>query len=416
MTVSAAVTRRRFVAGALAACAAPATNVRASAAPMPAANVTLGDDVFLHETWRELGGRCVGVVTNQTGVTSQLESIVDAIRHNPQICLHAIYSPEHGLRGDQPAGSYVPSYVDSRSGLPVHSLYGSTRRPTAAMLQGVDVLLFDIQDVGARAYTYISTMAYVMQAAKQHGKDVWILDRPNPTGGEVVEGPVLDPKFSSFIGLYAIAMRHGMTVGELAQMFNDRFGIGCNLRVVAMKNYSRAMLWPDTGLAWVQTSPNIPEWETTLVYPGTGLLTEAGINNGTDFTKPFKLAGAFKVDAVRLAEYLNARPIPGVHFRPAFWSPFAGFWAGKTLSGVELILTDRHSFRAVRTAVEILVAVRKVAPAAISIHAASLDKDWGTDTLRRGLEDGLDAPDIVAQWEERVREFEASRTRYLLYS
>jgi uncharacterized protein YbbC (DUF1343 family) len=409
------LSRRRFFAG-LAAGASTAAGLRAgSAAPMPAANVTLGDEVFLRETWRELRGRCVGIVTNQTGVTSQLESIVDAIRHNPQICLHAIYSPEHGLRGDQPAGAYVSSYVDARSGLPVHSLYGSTRHPTAAMLAAVEVLLFDIQDVGARAYTYISTMAYVMQAAKEHGKEVWVLDRPNPTGGEVVEGPVLDPRFSSFIGLYPIAMRHGMTVGELARMFNDRFGIGCNLRVVAMKNYTRSMLWPDTGLAWVQTSPNIPEWETTLVYPGTGLLTEAGINNGTDFTKPFKYAGAYRLDGARLAEYLNARPIPGVHFRPASWSPLAGFWAGKTLGGVELVVTDPRAFRAVRAAVEILVAVRKTAPGTLSIHAAALDKDWGTDTLRRGLEDGLDAPDIAAQWETRVREFEASRTRYLLY-
>jgi uncharacterized protein YbbC (DUF1343 family) len=406
--------RRRFVAGALAAFAAPAAS-RASAAPMPPANVKLGDEVFLDETWHELHGRCVGVVTNQTGVTSQLESIVDAIRHNPQICLRAIYSPEHGLRGDQPAGAYVPSYVDERSGLPVHSLYGATRHPSAAMLKGIDVLVFDIQDVGARAYTYVSTMAYVMQAGKQHQKDVWILDRPNPTGGEVVEGPVLDPKFSSFIGLYPIAMRHGMTVGELARMFNDRFGIGCNLRVVAMKDYTRSMLWPDTGLAWVQSSPNIPEWETTLVYPGTGLLDEAGINNGTNFTKPFMYAGAYKADGSHLAEHLNARPIPGVHFRPASWSPLSGFWAGKTLSGVELIVTDARAFRAVRTAVEILVAFRKIAPGALTIHAAALDKDWGTDTLRRGLLDGLDASEIVAEWDARLRDFEASRRRYLLY-
>jgi uncharacterized protein YbbC (DUF1343 family) len=415
MTPPPLASRSRFLAGALAACAGPAIALRSPAAPMPPASVTLGDEVFLRETWRELRGRCVGVVTNQTGVTSQLESIVDAMRHNPQICVRAIYSPEHGFRGEEAAGSYVPSYVDARSGLPVYSLYGATRHPTAAMLEGVDVLLFDIQDVGARAYTYISTMAYVMQAGKQYQKDVWILDRPNPTGGDVVEGPVLDPKFSSFVGLYAIAMRHGMTVGELARMFNDRFGIGCNLRVVAMKDYTRAMQWPDTGLAWVQTSPNIPEWETTLVYPGTGLLDEAGVNNGTNFTKPFRYAGVYKADASRLADYLNARPIPGVHFRAAWWSPIAGFWAGKTLGGVEIVVTDRRAFRAVRTAVEILVAFRKIAPSALAIHAAALDKDWGTDTLRRGLMDGLDPDQIVAQWETRVREFEASRTRYLIY-
>ncbi|MBD5635896.1 MAG: DUF1343 domain-containing protein, partial [Candidatus Eremiobacteraeota bacterium] len=371
---------------AAAVCAAPAA--RALAAPLPKANVTLGDDVFLSETWRELRGRTVGVVTNQTGVTSGLETIVDAIRHIPQISLKAIYSPEHGLRGDQPAGEYVKSYVDERTGLPVYSLYGTTRHPTGAMLEGVDVLLYDIQDVGDRAYTYISTLAYVMQAAKTYGKTVWVLDRPNPIGGDIVEGPVLDLRFASFIGLYAIPVRHGMTVGELANLFNDHFSIGCTLRVVPMRGYTRAMLWPETGLQWVQTSPNIPEWETALVYPATGLIDSAGVNNGTGYTKPFKYAGAYKLDGARLAATLNDRPIPGVYFREAAWSPISGFWAGKTLTGVELIVTDPHAFRAVRTAVEILVAVRKIDPAAISIrNAAGLDKDWGTDTLRRGLLD-----------------------------
>jgi len=224
---------------------------------MPAAIVRLGDEVFLDETWRELNGRGVGIVTNQTGVTSSLETIVDAIHRNPDIRLRAIYSPEHGLRGDQPAAAYVPSYVDPRSGLPVYSLYGATRKPDAAMLEGIDVILFDIQDVGDRAYTYISTLAYVMQAAKSFGKTVWVLDRPNPIGGMVVEGPVLDPRFSSFIGLYALPIRHGLTVGELANLYNDHFGIGCSLRVIPMQHYRRDMLWPDTGLAWVQTSPNI---------------------------------------------------------------------------------------------------------------------------------------------------------------
>lgn len=388
----------------------------ARATSLPAANVTLGGDAFLAETWRELRGRSVGVVTNQTGVTSKLETIVDAIRRNGTIALKAIYSPEHGLRGDQPAGEYVKSYTDERTGLPVYSLYGATRHPTGAMLEGVDVLLYDIQDVGDRAYTYISTLAYVMQAAKTYGKAVWVLDRPNPIGGAIVEGPVLDPRFASFIGLFAIPVRHGMTVGELANLFNDHFSIGCTLKVVPMSGYTRDMLWPETGLQWVQTSPNIPEWSTALVYPATGLIDSAGINNGTGYTKPFKYAGALKLDGARLAAYLNDRPIPGVYFREAAWTPIAGFWAGKTLTGVELIVTEPHAFRAVRTAVEILVAVRKVAPSALDIRsAAALDKDWGTDTLRRGLADGLDANEIVAQWVPATRAFETLRERFLLY-
>jgi uncharacterized protein YbbC (DUF1343 family) len=364
-----------------------------------------------------LRGRGVGVVTNQTGVTSQLESLVDAIRKNPQISLHAIYAPEHGLRGDRPAGSYVPSYVDERTGLPVYSLYGATRKPNETMLAGIDVLLFDIQDVGDRAYTYIWTLAYLMQAAKEFGKEVWVLDRPNPIGGAVVEGPVLDPHFASFIGLYPIPIRHGMTVGELARLFNDRFDIGCTLRVVAMRDYTRAMLWPDTGLVWVQTSPNIPEWDTTLVYPATGLIDEAGVNNGTGYTKPFKYAGNDKLDAARLSDALNARRIPGVHFRPAAWAPMSGFWADKTLTGVELIVVDARAFRAVRTAVELLVAIRKTSPAALSIrNPAALDRDWGTDSLRRGLTGGLGVEDILALWEPGTHAFEAVRARYLLYT
>jgi uncharacterized protein YbbC (DUF1343 family) len=397
--------------------ASSAFAVPAFASPLPPATVVLGDDVFLSETWRELGTRPVGIVTNQTGVTSRLETIVDAIRHIPEISVRAIYSPEHGLRGDQAAGAYVKSYTDERSGLPVYSLYGTTRHPTGAMLADVEVLLYDIQDVGDRAYTYISTLAYVMQAAKTYGKSVWVLDRPNPIGGSVVEGPVLDERFASFIGLYPIPVRHGMTVGELARLFNEHFSIDCSLRVIPMRGYTRAMLWPDTGLQWVQTSPNIPEWDTTLVYPATGLIDGAGINNGTGYTKPFKYAGAYKLDGARLAAYLNDRPIPGVYFRAAAWTPIAGFWAGKTLTGVELIVTEPSAFRAVRTAVEILVAVRKIAPAVISItDPAALDKDWGTDTLRKGLEDGLDASTILASWLPGTRVFEALRERFLLYS
>jgi uncharacterized protein YbbC (DUF1343 family) len=210
-------------------------------------------------------------------------------------------------------------------------------------------------------------------------------------------------------------MRHGMTVGELARMFNDRFGIGCRLKVVPMQRYRRSMLWPETGLAWVQSSPNIPDWETTLVYPATGLIDDAGLNNGTNFTKPFVYAGAYKLDGRRLADALNGRPIPGVHFRAASWTPFAGFWAGKTLGGVELVVTDAGAFRSVKTAVEILVAARRVAPGTLTVHAAPLDRAWGTDTLRRGLETGSEPDAILEGWESGTREFEASRARYLLY-
>lgn len=384
-------------------------------ATLPPAQVTLGDEMFLQSAWRELAGKCVGIITNQTGVTSRLVNIVDAIKANPKICLKAIYSPEHGLRGDRPAGAYVASYTDARTGLPVYSLYGDQRHPNAAMLAGVDVLLFDIQDVGARPYTYVSTMAYAMQAAKQFGKEIWVLDRPNPIGGEMVEGPVLDPKFKSFIGLYPIPMRHGMTVGELARLFNNQFGIGANLRIIKMEGWKRSMLWPETGLQWVQTSPNIPEWSTTVVYPCTGLTDSIGLNGGIGTTKPFKYVGGQDVDAYGLARTLNARNIPGVHFRPAYWSPFFGALSGKQVAGVELDVFDPKVFPSVRTAVEIATAVRAVSPRTLNVTVKSTGIDWGTDTFATALQAGRSAHEIEAQWEPGLRRFLAIRQKYLLY-
>lgn len=360
-------------------------------------------------------GRCVGVITNQTGVTSRLENIVDAIRSNRKICMRAIYSPEHGLRGDRPAGAYVASYKDLRTGLPVYSLYGPQRHPTAHMLAGVDVLLFDIQDVGARPYTFVSTMAFAMEAAKQFGKEIWVLDRPNPIGGTMVEGPVLEPKFSSFIGLFPIAMRHGMTVGELARMFNTEFGIGAHLRVIPMKHWRRSMLWPDTGLQWVQTSPNIPEWSTTVVYPCSGLIDNAGLNAGIGTTKPFKYAGAPGIDALAFSRILNARNIPGVYFRAAYWSPLFGEQKQTEFGGVELDVFNPHIFPAVRTAVELLTAARDLSPAAIAIHRKALATDWGTDTLAAGLDAGRNTQQITEQWQPALAHFLKIRAKYLLY-
>jgi uncharacterized protein YbbC (DUF1343 family) len=403
----------RFFAAALLCVAA--LFVPCAAGTLPPAHVVLGDEVFLESTWQDLHGRCVGVITNQTGVTSHLVNIVDAIRKNPHICIKAIYSPEHGLRGDRPAGAYVSSYTDGRTGLPVYSLYGPQRHPNAQMLQGVDVLLFDIQDVGSRTYTYISTMAYAMEAAKQFGKEIWILDRPNPIGGTLVEGPILDPRFKSFIGLYPIAMRHGMTVGELAQMFNTHFGIGANLRVVRMTGWHRRMLWPETGLQWVQTSPNIPEWSTAMVYPCTGLIDNVGLNGGIGTTKPFKYAGAPDLDGYHLAEVLNAENIPGVYFRPAYWAPLFGESKGVEYGGVELDVFDPHLFPAVLTAVELITAVRDISPRTISVRAKPLAIDWGTDSLGNALRFGWSAAQIERQWQPALEHFLTIRDRYLLY-
>jgi uncharacterized protein YbbC (DUF1343 family) len=405
--------RRAFLASLAAAGAA--TSVPLRAASLPPAKIALGDEVFLSKTWEALRGRGIGVITNQTGVTSRLQTIVDALRRNPAIELRAIYAPEHGFRGDRTAGSYVPSYTDEATGLPVYSLYGPTRHPNAEMLRGVDALVFDIQDVGSRAYTFISTMAYAMQTAKEFGKEIWVLDRPNPVGS-IVEGPVLEPEFKSFIGLYPIAMRHGMTIGELAKMFNDHFGIGAALTVVPMDGYQRSMIWPDTGLQWVQSSPNIPTWETTFPYLCTGLIDNAGVNGGVGTTKPFFFAGGYKLNGDALAKRLNDLYLPGVYFRSASWSPASGFWSGKDLSGVELVVFDPRTFPAVRSAVEILCAVREIAPHAIEVKEPSeLDRDWGTDSLRKGLLAGDSAQTILGQWTSGTDAFKTLREKYLLY-
>lgn len=404
--------RRSFLA---ATAAAAASAARVIAEPLPAARIELGDEVFLRRAWRELDGRTLGIIANQSGVTSRLESIVDACLRHGSIRVKAIYAPEHGFRGDRNAGAAVASYVDPQTHLPVYSLYGASRHPSEEMLEGVDVLAFDIQDVGSRAYTYISTMAYAMQGAKSFGREFWVFDRPNPIGG-AIEGPVLEPAYESFIGLYPIPMRHGMTVGELAMLFNDHFGIGAKLRIVKMTGWQPTMIWPDTGLQWVQTSPNVPDWLTTFAYVGTGLLDSAGINNGSGYTKPFLLAGAPGLDATALAARLNARDLPGVWFRPAAWSPLVGFWKSKELTGVELVIFDPRKFIAVRTAVEILVAVRDMFPHAIDIASVSqLDRDWGTDSIRTALLAGKNTGEILGQWTGDAARFEALRRRYLLY-
>jgi uncharacterized protein YbbC (DUF1343 family) len=398
--------RATFLAGTLAVSTAPAI----AAAP----HVVLGDEIFVRESWRGLDGRAIGIVTNQSGILSNRQTLVDAVRANPRIPVRALFAPEHGLRGDRGAGAYVGSYTDERTGLPVYSLYGATRHPSAAMLAGVDVLVFDIQDVGARPYTFVSTMAYVMESAKEHDKEIWILDRPNPIGGEQVEGPVLDPRFKSFIGLYPIPERHGMTIGELAQLFNERFGIGAKLRVIPMRGWSRAMQWRDTRLDWIPTSPNIPYAQTTLVYLATGLIDEGGVNNGVGTDRPFEYAGGYGFDAPAYARTLTARAIPGVRFEPIAWSPRSGFWAGKTLAGVQLIVDEPAIFPNVRTAVELLAAARAQGRFHVA-HAQIMDRDWGTDTVRTELLAGASPDTIVAAWEPGIAAFKSTRAKYLLY-
>src|SRR5699024_10523271 len=231
-----------------------------------------GVEVLLNEELDQLQDKNVGLITNPTGVDQELNSIVDTLHNHPDVNLVSLYGPEHGVRGSEQAGDYVEFYIDERTGLPVYSLYGETRKPTPEMLEDVDVLLFDIQDVGTRFYTYIYTMAYAMEAAAENDIEFIVLDRPNPIGGVNVEGPVLNPDYESFVGLYPIPLRHGMTVGELALLFNDEFDIGVDLSVVEMNGWERSMYYDDIPLEWVLPSPNMPTLDTAMVYPGAALI------------------------------------------------------------------------------------------------------------------------------------------------
>jgi uncharacterized protein YbbC (DUF1343 family) len=405
--------RRRFLGSLAAAGLAGAARRFASAQEPP---FQLGDDVLLSEHLGELAGRHVGIITNQSGVTSDRVSIVDALVSNSSVHVHALFGPEHGLRGDHSAGAYVASYTDARTGLPVYSLYGPTRHPSPEMLAGIDLLLFDIQDVGARTYTFVSTMAYAMQSAAAHGIEFWVLDRPNPVGGELVEGPVLEPRYSSFIGLYPIAMRHGMTVGELAKLFNQHFGIGANLRVIQMSGWHRSTIWPQTHLEWVRTSPNIPTWLTCFVYLCTGLVDDMGVNNGVGTFTPFFFAGAPQLDADEFADRLNALALPGIAFDAAQWSPSVGANAGRSFSGVRLNLTDPARFLPVHAAVELLAIARDLQPGIVTAtDVRAVDIDWGTDQVRGQLLAGRDAAEITQAWSGSVDDFMRLRERFLLY-
>jgi len=379
-----------------------------------AAPLELGCDRFIASAWTELRGKPLGLVTNQTGLLSSGESLIDALARNPAIRLRALFSPEHGLRGTQSAGLTVRDGRDPATGLPVFSLYGKTRRPTPAMLAGIDALLFDIQDVGARTYTYISTLAMVMQTAAALGKSVWVLDRPNPIGGRLVEGPVLEPAFSSFIGLYPLPMRHGMTMGEIARLYRDAFGIACDLQIIPMRNYARSMLWSDTGLRWVPTSPNIPHFSTALTYLSTGPLGSAGINSGVGSPAPFALALAPGLDGNALAAALNARALEGIRFSPASWTPQRGYWRGRELTGVQLHVTEPHRFYSVRAALEILAAVRGIDPQTLR-YSSGWDKVWGSDSVRIMLQRGVAPEAMLAHWQPRLAAFIAEREQVLLY-
>lgn len=397
------------------ACAWPCVAAPAGEATAP----RLGIEVLLEQRLDLLRGKRVALVTNATGLDSQLRSDVDRFAVHPDFELVALFGPEHGVRGDVQAGDKVASSRDAVTGLPVHSLYGEHREPTPSMLAGIDVIVFDIQDVGTRFYTYPYTLAGVMRSAKQAGIPVVVVDRPDPLGGLLIEGPVLDPALASFVGLFPIPLRHGMTIGELAMLFNAEFGIGAELHVVAMQGWQRRDEPLRGALPWVPPSPNMPTPDTALVYPGMGLLEGTNVSEGRGTTRPFETVGAPWVDARALAERLNALQLPGVRFRPSWFTPSFSKHAGKVCGGVQLHVTDRAAFRPVRTGIAVLKALHDQHPKDFHFlpgEPSFFDRLAGVPWLREAILRGDAVDAIEARWTPELRQFEALRRRHLLYA
>ena len=392
--------------------------------------VQLGADRLLDSP--ALDGKRVGVVCNPASVDGELRHIADRLAAHPSARLAAIFGPQHGFRSDvqdnmieTPHGTIdAPHGRNAVRRVPVYSLYSDTREPTAEMLRDLDVLVVDLQDVGVRIYTYIYTMANCLKAARRHGVKVIVCDRPNPIGGAAVEGMVLVPGFESFVGMYPIPMRHGMTIAELARLFNDHFGIGADLEVVAMQGWRREMYFDATGLTWIISSPNIPTFDTTTVYPGAVLFEGANVSEGRGTTRPFELVGAPWIDAERFAGAMNQRALPGVRFRPAVFEPTFHKHAKERCGGCQIHVLDRPAFRPVETAVALLEAFRsdggdrfawRQPPYEYEHERLPIDVLAGSPQFREQMESGLPAGEIARSWEPAVAEFGRIRQRFLLY-
>jgi len=405
-----------------------------------------GIEVFMEKHLDLVQGKRVGLVTNPTGVSSRLESSVDLFYKNRDINLVALYGPEHGVRGNAQAGEYVPFYMDTRYDLPeysipVFSLYGQSLNPAKgmfkdideymrsfdmkdvgklpehSMIESIDVLVFDIQDVGTRIYTYVATMAYCMEACAEIGIDFIVLDRPNPINGVNMEGPLLEfPEYSSFVGLYPVPVRHGMTVGELASLFNDKFlKKKANLTVIPMEGWEREMWYDETSLPWVIPSPNMPSLATATVYPGQVFLEGTNVSEGRGTTKPFELFGAPWIDGCRLTEELNGLNLPGVKFREAWFTPTFSKYKEELCGGAQIHVVDRAAYRSFDTSLFIIKAIMDIYPGSFTFHDEYFDKIMGTSRIRRALENGVTVEDIIKGYEKELHNFLQLRKPFLLY-
>ena len=372
-----------------------------------------------------LRGRRVGILANPASVDGAFTHIVDACLADPAITVAALFGPQHGFRSDvQDNMVETPHARDAVRRVPVYSLYSDTREPTGEMLAGLDGLVIDLQDIGARIYTYIYTMANCLRAAARHGVEVFVCDRPNPIGGLDVEGPMLAPGYESFVGQFPIPMRHGMTIGELALLFNEHFGIGARLEVVPMAGWSRGQYADEAGAPWVMPSPNMPTLDTAIVYPGTVLFEGTLASEGRGTTRPFELVGAPWVQPERLAAALNGRGLPGVHFRPVVFEPTFQKHARTPCGGCQIHVVDRRAFRPVLTGVALIEAIRDEDPSRFAwrqppyeyeYDKAPIDILAGSPALREAIDAGARAEDIAAGWATEAAPFLAARSRFLRY-
>lgn len=390
-----------------------------------------GIEVLRERGFVQLAGKRVGLVTNPSGTDSRLRSTVDILYDAPEVELVALFGPEHGVRGNVHAGGKVPDSVDPATGLPVYSLYGATRKPTARMLEGIDVMVYDIQDVGVRSYTFISTLGLVMEACAEAGIEVMVLDRPNPLGGRKIEGPCVEPGFFSFVSQYRIPYIYGLTVGELAVMINeeglncgqkgDREPSRCCLTVVPMEGWTRDMLYGDTGLPWVLPSPNIPFEDTPMYYAASGICGElyGFMNIGIGYTLPFQVFGAVWLDPEKLKERLDSYCLPGVSFRTIWYKPFSGSLKGQLVKGLQFFFTDYEDAHVTETQFYVMQAVAELWPDKKAFSVISgcglFDKVCGTDYVREEFVKRYIFDDIKEFWRKDEDSFRALSQKYHIY-
>ncbi|HTS10710.1 MAG TPA: DUF1343 domain-containing protein [Candidatus Limnocylindrales bacterium] len=370
-----------------------------------------GIDVLEAEGFAPLKGKRVGLITNYTGVDSEGRRTIDVLAHAPGVKLVALFSPEHGMAGKM--DETVANSTDPATGLPIYSLYGETRRPTAAMFANLDALVYDIQDAGVRFYTYVTTMGYCMeQAAKQH-IEFFVLDRPDIMGGDVIEGPMLDPDKLSFVAYFPLPVRFAMTLGELARMFNAENKIGADLHVVAMQNWHRSETYDETGLAWIAPSPNLRTLRASFLYPGIEILQAGGVSVGRGTDAPFERFGAPWIHGEELVRELNRRKIPGLKVEAAEFTPDSALYKGERCEGVHLTVTNRKAFRSMLMGLEIVEALQKLYPQ--NFQTAKIIELLGSQSTVEQLEHGDDPRAIEAGWSAGLEKFETMRRKYLLY-